>query len=448
MAEHRVPMLGDAWRRREDPSRSADPRLRRLVAALSTLEIAPPPGVEFRSELRAQLVAVTPRLVAEGVSTPDDAAEKSRSAEAAHAKPGFAVLRRPLVATACLLTALVLLLGGAVWLSRSALPGDVLYGLKRASENTEYALAGSTTDKGKLKLEFAATRIHEVGDLVPGARALALGPGLLADGALSDHAATLVEQTLGSADDDIRAAAQLLGAAAVSSGSSDPLSAITSWAPAQAHAMHVIAARLPKGAALRDARTTWKLIRAARARAAELKADLGCGCLAGTRTDSLGPLPCTRPCAHPAAPNGRGGQGPSSGPSSTGGSGTTGPSGATNGPATSHGHSYPGTVHRGAPGGAPPAGPGAPTHRGSAAPPVNRGPGQGAPPHRSTPPGGRATRPGHTGDSPTPTPTPRSSGPTTKVPGPSTVPVPSGTAGSCGITLGIGPIGIGIGPCG
>ncbi len=446
MADHRVPMLGDAWRRREDPARSGDPRVRRLVAALGTLEIAPAPAPEFRSELRAQLVAVTPRLVAEGVSTPDHVAEKPRSVEKQAARPGFAVLRRPLVATACLLTALVLLLGGAVWLSRSALPGDVLYGLKRASENTEYALAGSTTEKGKLKLEFAATRIQEVGDLVPGARALALGPGLVADGALSDHAATLVEQTLGSADDDIRAAAQMLGAAAVSSGSSDPLTSIISWAPAQEHAMHVIARRLPEGAALRDALATWHLIRAARARAVQLKADLGCGCLAGTRTDSLGPLPCSHPCAHPGASNRRSGQGPTSGPSSSGG-GTTGRSGPASGPGTGSGHSYPGTVHRSTPGAAPPAGPGAPPRRGAGAPPVNRAPGQGAPPHRSTPPAGRPSDPGRTG-SRTPTPTPRSSGPTTKDPGPSTVPVPSGTAGSCGITLGIGSIGIGIGLCG
>ena len=439
-------MLGDARRRRVDPARSADPRVRRLVAALATLEIAPTPSPEFRSELRTQLVAVTPRLVAEGVTTPD-ASEQSRRTRAGR-KTGFAVLRRPLVATACLLTTLLLVLGGAVWLSRSALPGEVLYGLKRASENTEYALAGSATDKGKLKLHFAATRIQEVGDLVPGTSALALGPGLLADGLLSDNTATLVQQTLDSADDDIRAAAQMLGAAAVHSGSSSPLDAIISWAPPQQHAMHVIAARLPKGETLANAVATWSLIRAARARAAQLKADLGCGCLSSSGTDALGPVPCSHPCANPGMPGKQRGKVPSSGPSSKPGASRTGPSGGsgpTNGPATSYGHTNPGTGRRGATVVAPPAGPGrAPTHRGSAAPPERRAPGGGAPPHSSAPPSGRGDGPGHT---PTPTPTPRSTPPNTKAPGSSTVPVPSASANSCGVTLGLGPVGIGVGIC-
>jgi hypothetical protein len=433
-------MLGDAWRRRVDPTRSADPRVRRLVTALATLEIAPAPSPEFRSELRTQLVAVTPRLVAEGVTTPDTS-EQSHGTPAGR-KTGFAVLRRPLVATACLLTTLVLVLGGAVWLSRSALPGDVLYGLKRASENTEYALAGSTTDKGKLKLRFAATRIQEVGDLVPGTSALALGPGLLADGALSDHTATLVQQTLGSADDDIRAAAQMLGAAAVNSGSSNPLDAIISWAPPQQHAMHVIAARLPKGETLANAVATWSLIRAARTRAVQLKADLGCGCLSSSGTDALGPVPCSHPCANAGTP---GKQRGSPGGSRTGGpSGGSGPATApATGPATSYGHTNPGTGRRGATKVAPPAGPGrAPTHRGSAAPSETRAPGGGAPPHSSAPPSGRGDGPGHT-----PTPTPRSTPPNTKAPESSTVPVPSASASSCGVTLGLGPVGIGVGIC-
>src|ERR1700709_497436 len=66
MSEHRVPMLGAALRRRRDPAKSSDPRVRELVAALATLEVAPAPRADFRAELRAQLVAVTPRLVDEG----------------------------------------------------------------------------------------------------------------------------------------------------------------------------------------------------------------------------------------------------------------------------------------------------------------------------------------------------------------------------------------------
>jgi hypothetical protein len=441
MAEHRVPLLGDALRRRADPARSSDPRVRRLVSALATLEIAPAPTAELRTELRRQLVAVTPRLVADGVAAPET---KQRPVEDVRDRYR---LRRPMVVTACLLTALVLMLGGAVWLSRSALPGDVLYGLKRASENTELALAGSAADKGRLELEFAANRIDEVGELVPGTGALALGPGTLADGPLSEHAAGLVQQTLASADDDIRAAAQMLGTAAVNSASPNPLDAIIAWAPPQVRAMHTIIGRLPDGTARADALTTSKLIRDARARAVRLEAQLGCGCLDRSGSDSLGPLPCRHPCAVPRTPATNGPAGPSSSTPSSGPPGrSTGTSGPTGHPATTAGASYPVTYpgHSARPGGpkasgAPPAGPRRPT-RSAGAPPRS-----GSPPH--TPP---STRRGGTGHPGTPTPTPRPSAPTRTAPGapgPPGVPTPSGSVGSCGLTLELGPIGIGIGAC-
>src|SRR6476469_6447535 len=84
MNEHRVPMLGGAWRRRSDPARSSDPRVRELVGALAGLEVAPPMRAEFRSELRAQLVAVTPRLVEEGepaVAAPETRVKRATKRE-------------------------------------------------------------------------------------------------------------------------------------------------------------------------------------------------------------------------------------------------------------------------------------------------------------------------------------------------------------------------------
>jgi hypothetical protein len=359
-----------------------------------------------------------------------------------------------LIATACLLTALVLVLGSAVWLSRSALPGDVLYGVKRASENTELALAGSTTEKGKLKLQFAGNRIGEVGKLIPGTGALALGPGLVADGALSAHTAGLIEQTLASADDDIRAAAQMLGDVAVSSGSPDTLDALIAWAPPQLHAMHAIALRLPNGATRGAAVATWQLIRDARARAVQLEADLGCGCLTRSGSDELGPRPCTHPCANPHAPGTPGRSGVSSGPSSAPRSGnggqptgqpTTQP-GAPGGPGNPQ-VTYPGGPARpGGPRGASPVGPGGgPSSRGPG-PPGGGQPVKITSPHGSAPPSTRGAGPGQSG-TPTPTPTPRSTPPSSRTSGASGLPTPSGSANSCGVTLGLGPIGIGIGIC-
>ncbi len=79
-------------------------------------------------------------------------------------------LGRPLTVTASLVTAFVVLLGGAVWMSRKALPGDTLYGLKRASERVQLATAGSDTERAQDHLDFAATRAREVQALSPAAR--------------------------------------------------------------------------------------------------------------------------------------------------------------------------------------------------------------------------------------------------------------------------------------
>ena len=164
MAEHRVSLLRSALRRRVDPARSRDPRVQAVVGALASLPIAPPPDPAFRAELRAQLVAITPRIVAESAPPAPAAATAAQTAATAKTVPTkpertrrFS-LGRPLAVTASLVAVLALLLGGAVWMSRKALPGDTLYGLKRASESLQLATAGSDREKAQDYLDFAATR--------------------------------------------------------------------------------------------------------------------------------------------------------------------------------------------------------------------------------------------------------------------------------------------------
>lgn len=140
MVAHRVPMPDAVLRRVVDPHDSPDPAVRELVTALRDLRVTPPPRSHFRAELRAQLVAVTPRLVNEGMEglvrpTPAAAPGERRTER----EPGRRVPRIRFgpavrVATASLVV-VVLMLSGAVWLSRSALPGDTLYNLKRAGED-------------------------------------------------------------------------------------------------------------------------------------------------------------------------------------------------------------------------------------------------------------------------------------------------------------------------
>jgi hypothetical protein len=391
MAEHRVPVLSGALHRYVDPARSSDPRIREIVAALGTLEPAPAPRAHFRAELRAQLVAVTPRLVAEGEPSrpsPEPAASRRRLP---HLRLGHKVR-----VAAAALTVLVMALTGAVWLSRSAVPGDALYGLKRASENAQFSLTSGDVARAKDLLSFAKTRADEVSTLLGNASASAAGPQ--ADG-ISAHTASLVTSTLGSADDDVQRAARLLGGKAVADRSAGPLDVMTAWAPGQQGRLAAIVSRIPAGALHARAQQSADLVAAAFARAQQLRAQLGCGCLANGHSDELGPVPCTTCTAPNHAPT------PSAPGSST--PARPAPHGSTTAPAPNR----PGSPRQGSSG--------------------------------SSGGGGTAPAPGG-GATPTPT------GPLPTLPLP-TLPLPTSppvTADSCGASVSLGPILVGVGTCG
>lgn len=303
MAEHRVSMLGGSLRRHEDPERSADPRIRRIVAELRTLEPAPAPRAHFRAELRSQLVAVAPRLIAEG--THDEAPGRRAAAHADATSRSLAdrlaavsgrlrgrPLGRPIAIVTAVIAVFALLLGGAVLVSKKALPGDTLYALKRANENVQLSLTSGDTARGKAYLSFASTRAQEAGELLQRSSALAAGPGSTAAAGINANTQKLVAGTLNSADDDTRNASKLLGGEAVRNGSTAPLTAITTWAPGQLTKLQAVVDRIPAGALHDRAASSVQLVRAATARAQALHALSGCSCLGSAATDALGPVPC------------------------------------------------------------------------------------------------------------------------------------------------------------
>ena len=297
MAEHRVSMLGGPLRRYEDPAQSRDPRIREIVAALATLEPAPAPRAHFRAELRAQLVAVTPRLVAEPETVP---APLGR--HAAHA-PGVRRnllsgirLSRPLVAIAAAVVVLAMILGGVVAITKKSQSGG---GLDRASESAQLALASNASARAKLRLNFASTRLDEVARLLPG------GADATGVAQVSPHVVSLVDSTLAAADSDVMSASQTLGAQSIQSNSPAPLDAMTTWAPAELDQLQKIIDRLPAGAARDHAKATYSLVSQAFTRASMLQAEAGCACLQSAPSDQLGPIPCPQ-CtgANPTAPGG------------------------------------------------------------------------------------------------------------------------------------------------
>jgi len=305
-------MLSASLRRYEDPAHSADPRIRELVVALATLDPAPAPRAHFRAELRAQLVAVAPRLIAEG-----PAIEQQRPANAALAQPQAAPTRRakvgvaagwttrisigrPLATITAVIAIFAMLLGGAVWVSKKALPGDTLYALKRANENVRLSTANGDAAKGKVYLSLAKTRADEVEALLSRSSAIAPGAGPSAATGVNAHTAKLITSTLGLADTEVRNAAQLLGGQAVRHNSADSLSIMTGWAPGQIQRLQSITDRLGSGATHDRALASTRLAAAALLRAQRLNAMLGCNSLDSAATDELGPVPGTVCTTNPA----------------------------------------------------------------------------------------------------------------------------------------------------
>ena len=319
MAEHRVSVLSASLRRFEDPERSSDPRIRAIVADLRAVAPAPPMRAHFRAELRSQLVAVTPRLVTEGVgveraltheSTPgakraaSGATRELPAVGARLGRGGAFALARPTAIAASIVALLAMILGAAVWMSGNAVPGDTLYGLKRANESVQLALTSGDTARGQKYLDFAAERTHEVSVLLSRSSALAGGAGLDAGGGINSHTAKLVDTTLDSADNDVRNASRLLGTAAVQSNSANPLDVMAKWAPAQVKRLQAISARVPAGSPLATrAAASTQLVSEAVTRSKTLVTLLDCHCLEQAPSDSLGPLPCIV-CTPTGAPSG------------------------------------------------------------------------------------------------------------------------------------------------
>jgi hypothetical protein len=209
--------------------------------------------------------------------------------------------RRPLAVVGTLVIIFGVLLTGAVWLSSGTLPGDSLYGLKRASENVQLSLLNGDGARGKEYLTLAKRRTSEVAKLLSRSSSLAGAPGVHAAGGINSHTASLVTDTLDAADADIRNASRLLTGQAVHSSSHDPLRTLLSWTPEQVSRLKDITGRIPAGSLHDRAVGSQQLAERVLDRANRLDTNIGCSCLTETSSDDLGPLPCTVPCNPPAS---------------------------------------------------------------------------------------------------------------------------------------------------
>ncbi|MFM6851351.1 MAG: DUF5667 domain-containing protein [Terrabacter sp.] len=189
---------GELLQRALDGERISDPGLLELVAVLHAVQSLDQAGLapraEFVSDLRARLLADDATTVAPIVpliptgndkrdDTVDDTVDDTGSdtptfetstegpSEAAGPTQGgtVSVLRvaaRPLKFLAAAAAA-VLVLGGALgFASRSAVPGDALYGVKQLLDRAAVQLAGSRYDQGLTYLAQAQEHIGEARNLI------------------------------------------------------------------------------------------------------------------------------------------------------------------------------------------------------------------------------------------------------------------------------------------
>ncbi|MBI2756988.1 MAG: hypothetical protein HYX52_09800 [Chloroflexi bacterium] len=148
------------------------------------------PTLAYRQTARARLMD---RIAAEGTTRLEEVREAPRRRAQTHAVLSFRRRATPWLArVAAGLVAIVLVGGGTLTVSASALPGEPLYGLKTAAESVALQLAADESMRTDLRLRFADTRLDEVDRLVQDGRTQEL------DGAVRRYEAS-VEQALNGA---------------------------------------------------------------------------------------------------------------------------------------------------------------------------------------------------------------------------------------------------------
>ena len=237
---------------------------RRLTAERPDVE----PGAEFRTGLRAMLVATAER---EGIGTPAKTTTGVRGALLP------AITGRRARARGAILVGVAagaIALSGISAASENALPGDALYGMKRSTERAQLALASSDISRGQLFLDFARTRLDEAASV--------RGDQLGFSAVLDDM------------DADTRQGVRLLTSVAAQRSDPAALDAVDTFLAGQRRVVSGLLDR-PDHADRDRTRRSLSLLDAAGKRADALREAIACGLPAPQASDMLGPAPATCP---------------------------------------------------------------------------------------------------------------------------------------------------------
>ena len=258
------------------------------------------PDAAFRAATRARLVAMA------AVRTPEPAPATGLQRILAVRAPDIRPPRWRSRLTAGLAGAAltVTALASLVDVADGAQPGDVLYDLKRGTEQTQLALAGD--GRGQTLLDFASTRLDEVAALVgEGGTALPVTPAGSGDGTVSAAGAdpALVLETLRTMDEQTTEGTAWLTDRAVETGDAGPLDDLAAWARSQSAELSALQPRMPDDATAAVVGQSLTLLTDIGTRTDGLQPALTCaGGPAVGGSDALGPVPAACPVVEPPAP--------------------------------------------------------------------------------------------------------------------------------------------------
>jgi hypothetical protein len=316
-------------------SRSGHAREDMVVAALHDLapHLDDEPDSAFRAATRARLVAMA------AVRTPAPAPAWGLRRLLANRTPEAPPSRWRVRLTAGLAGAAltVTALAALVAVADGARPGDVLYDLKRGTEQTQLALAGDS--RGRTLLDLAGNRLDELEVLVAdgGTAMPAATPAGPAEESISAAGTdpALVLETLRTMDEQTAEGTVWLTDRAVENSDGGQLEYLARWATGQADGLTALQDKMPTPAA-DAAEQSLRLLTEIGVRTDGLQAALGCP--AGPAldgADDLGPVPAG--CATPdptAPPTGGGNTSTGTSPPGSGAPESTTPALPTDPPAT------------------------------------------------------------------------------------------------------------------
>ena len=228
---------------------SAGAVLAALTAARTDLDVLATPREEFRSALRTRVLAVA--AVQPAPVQPAAEPVPSRRTASSRAAAGWAGSPRASRRTAWIggvLASVLALTGVSVAASRS-LPGEPLYGAKRATEALQLRTADNDLERGMRHLQLAETRLREVRALAVGRSSVAVtvtGPpgAVLAGGAHT----TALTGALADMDEQTRVGGGLVQGVARAQGDDALLLVLQAWSGQQAERLRAVVPDLPLAA--------------------------------------------------------------------------------------------------------------------------------------------------------------------------------------------------------